>query len=134
MKRVAALLLVYALMLAPVLAALPAPGEPGAPNDPRYCGEPKRTAKGVIVRSQAQLKAFASVFPCPASLQPSPSCEGWDIDHVIPLVDGGCDKPINMHWLPNAIKSCASPACKDRWERLYHALPRKAVSLKGTSP
>lgn len=122
----------WLLLLLPcaALAHLPAPGEPGAPNDPRYCGEPARTEAGVIKRNRAMLRQFAAVFPCPSTLQPSTSCPGWAIDHVIPLATGGCDQPVNLQWLPVAIKSCARPECKDRFERTYHAIPRKPVNLK----
>lgn len=132
MKRLAAslaLLLLAACLLVPLfaLAQLPAPGQPGAINDPRYCGEPARDANGVIKRNRAVLRAFAKVFPCPSTLQPAPSCPGWAIDHTIPLASGGCDSPANLTWLPDAIKRCAEPACKDRWERIYHATPRRRI-------
>jgi hypothetical protein len=128
-KRLALTLL---LVTCQALAALPAPGEPGAPADPRYCGEPSRNPDGTIKRSRAVLIRFAKVFPCPATLMPVRSCKGWALDHTIPLADGGCDSPINLTWLPTAIKSCAGAACKDRWERIYHAHPRAPVNLKGS--
>ncbi len=111
-------------------AQLPPPGAPGAINDPRYCGEPERTPQGRIKRSKAVLREFAKIFPCPATLQPVPSCPGWAIDHTIPLAMGGCDSVINLSWLPDEIKSCASDWCKDRWERVYHAAPRLPVVIE----
>ncbi len=108
---------------------LPAPGQPGAPNDPRYAGEPKRDKHGRIVRSRAVLRQFAKVFPCPSTLKPVPQCPGWAIDHVIPLQRGGADAQINLQWLPVQIKSCAKPWCKDRFERAYHAIPRQRIDL-----
>ncbi len=119
------------LLLLPLLALaqLPAHGEPGAVNDPRYCGEPLRDADGRIKRSRAVLREFAKVFPCPRTLEPVTSCPGWSINHTIPLASGGCDSQLNLQWLPNVIKTCASPWCVDRWERTYHALPRRAVVL-----
>lgn len=116
------------LIASPVLALMPAPGTPGAPNDPRYCGEPARYRDGTIKRSQAVLRQFVTVFPCPATLQPTTTCEGWAVDHVLPRASGGCDAPVNLQWLPDAIKSCAGTLCKDRWERKYHAIPRQAVT------
>ncbi|HSW19542.1 MAG TPA: HNH endonuclease signature motif containing protein [Ramlibacter sp.] len=116
------------VLCAPALAQLPAPGQPGAIDDPRYCGEPARNADGVIKRNRAVLREFARVFPCPATLQPVPSCPGWAIDHTIPLASGGCDAIPNLTWLPDAIKRCADSACKDRWERRYHAHPRAPVN------
>lgn len=129
---VRALLLALLLPLA-ALARLPTPGTPGAPQDARYCGEPARDARGRIVRHRAELRRFAAVFPCPATLEAgSTSCPGWAIDHVIPLASGGCDTPINLQWLPTRIKSCAGQLCKDRWERRYHSLQRQRINLKGS--
>jgi hypothetical protein len=121
------LLLVGLLAGTAARADLPAAGQPGAVNDLRYCGEPARTADGRIKRSRAVLREFAKVFPCPETLEPVPSCPGWAIDHVIPLAVGGCDAPVNLQWLPDSIKSCGDGDCKDRWERIYHAQPRRAV-------
>lgn len=111
------------------LAVLPSAGEPGAVNDPRYCGEPARDKSGKIKRSQTVLKNFTAVFPCPSTLQNTSSCPGWAIDHTIPLASGGCDSPANLTWLPDAIKSCSNDACKDRWERKYNAMPRQIITL-----
>lgn len=119
------------LMMTLAHATLPEPGTPGSINDPRYCGEPARTAEGKIKRSRVVLRDFAKVFPCPSTLEAKPSCVGWAIDHVIPLADGGCDAQINLQWLPDSIKSCAGHECKDRWERVYHNIPRKIVNTKG---
>ena len=41
-------LLIGGLLSFSALAELPAPGQPGAPADPRYCGEPERDAGGKI--------------------------------------------------------------------------------------
>lgn len=127
-ERMKHLLVALALLVAcSAQATLPMPGEPGAINDPRYCGEPERTKEGKIKRSRVLLRNFAKVFPCPSTLAATPSCVGWAIDHVIPLADGGCDAQINLQWLPDTIKSCAGHECKDRWERIYHGWPRKAI-------
>lgn len=124
------IILTTALLLSTqVFAQLPAPGEPGAINDLRYCGEPARYDSGRIKRSGTVLREFAKVFPCPSTLEPVISCEGWQIDHVIPLASGGCDSAINLQWLPLSIKTCSDKSCKDRWERIYHALPRRSINL-----
>ncbi len=128
MKAFVAFLMYFAALTAH--ATLPAPGQPGAVNDLRYCGEPQRNGDGTIHRSVTQLRHFVSVFPCPATLVPSTSCPGWSIDHIIPLSTGGCDAPVNMIWLPDQLKSCAGKVCVDRWERQYHAVPRQKVSLQ----
>ena len=119
-----AVLFVFGLLMHAVLAAaaLPAPGEPGAPADPRYCGEPARYANGKIKRSRAVLRHFVSVHPCPSNGLADVSCPNWAIDHVIPLASGGCDEIGNLQWLPDAIKSC-SAICKDRFERVINDIP-----------
>ena len=125
MRRIFALAL---LTCTAAFAQLAAPGDPGAPADLRYCGEPARDASGRIKRSQAMLRAFVREFPCPVTLASDLStCPGWQIDHVIPLASGGCDMPENMQWLPVQIKTCPGLACKDRWERKYHAQPRNII-------
>lgn len=85
--------------------------------DPRFCGAPERYADGTIKRSTTQRAYFVRMHPCPATGQVTGSCPGWSVDHIIPLVCGGCDAPSNMQWLDNRIKTCAGDACKDRWER-----------------
>lgn len=91
-----------------------------AQTDPRFIGEPARYADGTIKRSQYQRALFVQMYPCPATGETSGTCSGWQVDHVIPLACGGIDAPINMQWLPIAIKSCALSSglpCKDRFER-----------------
>jgi len=129
------------LVVVQAVAQLPPPGELGATDDPRYCGEPARealkdgqTTLPKIKRSRAVLRHFVAIFPCPSTLEKSYSCPGFAIDHTIPLSMGGCDSQVNLTWLPDLIKSCASPECKDRWERKYHALPRQAVPMNGKDP
>lgn len=110
-------------------AALPPPGSADAPDDLRYCGEPTRDKNGRVTRSSVQLRKFVAVFPCPRTLLHVTSCEGWQIDHIIPRVMGGCDIPLNMQWLPKAIKTCGGHTCKDRWEQQYHSVPRKPIEV-----
>lgn len=82
-------------------------------TETRYCGEPKRTASGKIKRSAEVRREFERLYPLPPGYDRSK----WQIDHVIPLVRGGCDAVRNMQWLPESIKTCAADDCKDRWER-----------------
>lgn len=86
-------------------------------TDPRYCGVPKRDSSGNIIRSLAAKNEFRSVHPCPVTGKTTGACTGWQVDHVIPLACGGCDSIGNMQWLPEQIKSCKEPYCKDRFER-----------------
>lgn len=86
----------------------------------RYCGTPTRDADGSIHRSSAVIAAFKRAHPCPGNQKTSSACPGWAIDHVIPLICGGCDSVPNMAWMPNAIKSGPGTLPKDRWEqRVY---------------
>lgn len=142
MKRTAMALIFLVVLFAlavPLAFAqqLPAPGEPGAPEDPRYCGEPERYTNGQIKRSRAVLRHFVAVHPCPSNGLPDVGCPNWAIDHVIPLASGGCDEIGNLQWLPDAIKSCAV-ICKDRFERTINAIPRRqfhpATTTTSSSP
>ena len=108
--------------------------EPVAPAiDPmkeyRQCGAPERDAKGVIKRSAAVIAAYKKIHPCPATGKSTGACTGWAIDHIIPLAKGGCDAVVNMAWMPDKIKSCATPYCIDRWERTYYGVPHGLVVL-----
>lgn len=88
----------------------------------RYCGTPVRDAHGAIVRSQAVLHAFQRLHPCPSTGKTTGACPGWALNHVIPLACGGCDAVSNLDWMPDEIKSCAQPWCRDRFERkIYDA-------------
>lgn len=123
------LISLLALVALHAMAELPAPGTPGAPKDPRYCGEPERYIDGTIKRSAAALNAFAEENPCPLTLSGRTGCIDWQINHLRPLADGGCDTPINMWWFPKHIKTCREDWCIDRWERKYNAIPRQPVLL-----
>lgn len=90
-------------------------------KDYRYCPSVVRDANGVIKRSSAVLTAFRKLHPCPSTGLKSGACEGWSINHNIPLACGGCDAVYNLSWLPNQIKSCADPWCVDRFERKINA-------------
>lgn len=113
MKHLICLALASALCC-PTYAVLPAPGAHGAPNDPRYCGEPTRGKDGSIKRSDIARARFIATWPMPLDGQL------WYVDHVIPLVQGGCDAPMNMQWLPARLKTCAV-YCKDRFEQRVYA-------------
>lgn len=91
-----------------------------AAADMRFCGAaPVRAADGSIARSAAEVREFKRQHPCPTTGLPTGACAGWAVDHVIPLVCGGCDMVENMQWLPTTLKSCAG-TCKDRWEQLVY--------------
>jgi hypothetical protein len=82
--------------------------------DTRYCGEPKRYENGRIVRSLAVLEEFKRQYPLPAHLKRNE----FEINHVIPLVCGGCDSVENLIWMHKLAKTCAEDYCQDRHERI----------------
>jgi hypothetical protein len=86
-------------------------------NDPRYCGEPARTPAGTIVRSAKVRSDYKKIVPCPITGLSTGACPGWQIDHIVPLVCGGCDRLDNVAWMDNRIKTCADDWCKDRYEQ-----------------
>lgn len=100
----------------------------GQLTETRYCGEPRRDARGHIVRRSDVMLAFQKIHPCPSTGLPYGACPSWAKDHVIPLACGGCDAVPNMQWLPDSIKSAAGAFPKDRWERKVYALPESPMS------
>lgn len=83
----------------------------------RCCIEPVRKVDGTIARNRSVIERFRKRFPCPTGAKHNESCEGWAVDHVIPLACGGRDIVSNLQWLPDEIKSTDNPNAKDRWER-----------------
>lgn len=53
---------------------------------------------GEVVRSHAELRAFAREHPCPANGLPNYPCPGYVVDHLWPLCAGGPDRRENMQW------------------------------------
>jgi hypothetical protein len=86
----------------------------------RYCGKTERDAKVAA--------AFRRQNPCPATGLTTGACPDWQVDHVKPIDNGGCDSVSNMQWLPTWLKTCAGH-CKDRWERKINCRP---ISEGGT--
>jgi hypothetical protein len=100
-----------------------------ADTDSRYCTiNPLRTTEGKIARSSSEIAKFKRVHPCPVNNRKYGSCPGWNIDHIIPLANGGCDKIHNMQWLPVEIKRCSSDYCKDRWELRVYKKPEPSYN------
>lgn len=89
-------------------------------TDYRYCGEPKRNKDNTIKRSNAVREAFERIYPLP----PGNKRSEWQLDHVLPLSEGGCDAVFNMQWLPISIKTCSDDKCKDRFERIIYPAKR----------
>lgn len=82
--------------------------------DSRYCGEPKRDASGRIIRSTTVIAEFQRLYPLP----PNFNRRDYQINHVVPLVCGGCDSIENMIWMHVKAKTCAEDYCQDRHEQL----------------
>jgi hypothetical protein len=108
-------------MRATVFAIMMAAASVAFAGDVRVChtnpdGIP-RNADGTIKRSQAARRNFVREHPCPSTGLTTGACAGWYIDHVIPLVCGGCDDVINMQWLPEAMWKE-----KSKWERSVYCV------------
>lgn len=52
-----------------------------------------------IPRDKAQVRAFRSEHPCPATGLKRGACPGFEVDHVQSLCSGGADKKENLQWL-----------------------------------
>lgn len=88
--------------------------------DYRYLGTVARNTSGDTARSTAVIYAFRKKWRCPSTGLHLGGCEGWAIDHVVPLACGGVDAVYNLQWLPNEAKNTASPLAKDRFERVVY--------------
>ena len=75
-----------------------------------------------IHRSQAEVRAFMRLHPCPSTHKNHPPCPGWIVDHVKPLACGGADDPSNMQW-----QTVADAKAKDKWERKNCPPPKPSV-------
>ena len=95
----------------------------------RYVTEIKRDANGQIVRRADVRAAFKKIHVCPSTGKTIGACDGWQIDHTIPLKCFGSDSVSNLAWLPIAIKSRAGIYPKDRWELKVYCKPRQLVIL-----
>lgn len=88
----------------------------------RYCGPPKRNARGDIIRRADVLTAFQKIHPCPSTGLTTGACPGYAKNHDRPLACGGCDAVSNMSWLALDIKTGVGPHKIDRIERKINAL------------
>ena len=70
------------------------------------------TAEAKQQRSYKAKVEFKQQHSCPANGATKGRCEGYIIDHIIPLACGGADSPENMQW-----QTKADAKAKDKWER-----------------
>src|SRR5438309_189870 len=69
---------------------------------PERCPSCERDCSGKIKRSAAARRQFRNANPCPPTGKTSGECPGYEIDHRVPLYQGGADEPGNMRWLTTA--------------------------------
>jgi len=97
-------LLLLAVLLLPASAKVssthrPAPKPYSRAASKSKCYACARDARGRIKRSAAARHRFQKRNPCPATGRTSGPCPGYQIDHRVPLNQGGADTPSNMQWL-----------------------------------
>ena len=80
----------------------------------------------VYARDPAQVRAFRKSFPCPSTGKTTGACQGWVVDHVVPLCWGGKDIPANMQW-----QEVRQSYLKDRFEREACAMKKKYSAATG---
>ncbi len=76
-----------------------------------------------LPRSAAEVLAFKRHNPCPATGLRRGRCPGYQVDHIVPLCNGGIDARSNMQWL-----SVEAHAAKTRLD------VRKCRELRHTFP
>lgn len=116
------------LMLCAIVFAFPAVS--GPLDETRYCGPPARNAAGVIIRRSDVRTAFKKIHPCPSTGLTSGACPGWQINHTVPLICGGCDSLSNLSYMPTILKAGPGALPIDRWElKVYCVDQRELVPM-----
>jgi hypothetical protein len=77
-----------------------------------YEAVPVSAACPPIKRSQAVVRQFRKIHPCPATGRTTGACKNWVIDHRYPLCAGGKDAVANLAW-----QELQASRDKDRLER-----------------
>lgn len=67
-------------------------------HNANYCIPCERDSHDHIKRSLEAKHEFKREHPCPSTGNFKGRCEGYIIDHTIPLKRGGADIPSNMQW------------------------------------
>jgi hypothetical protein len=88
MDRLLILMIISLVLASPIAQA----------QSSNYCTSCERDSQGHIKRSLEAKHEFKRQQPCPANGKSKGRCEGYIIDHVVPLKRGGADSPSNMQW------------------------------------
>ena len=88
MKKISVVLLIVGLLVSSSLFAY----------NSNYCIPCERDSHGNIKRSLEAKHEFRSQHPCPSTGNTKGRCEGYIVDHIVPLKRGGADAPSNMQW------------------------------------
>jgi hypothetical protein len=72
------------------------------------CAVPQKEAKK---RDTRMRQLFLANNPCPSTGKTKGACEGFIVDHIVPIKRGGGDHPYNMQW-----QTVQDAKDKDRWE------------------
>lgn len=102
-------------------------GRGAAATDAQAVAE--RTRENRALRSALAKTNVADYFDllCPPKYRPLPKAFASQINVFHTCVVRLRSTSLRR-WLPTAIKSCAERQCKDRFERIYHAIPRRKVA------
>jgi hypothetical protein len=98
-------------------------------------------AEACTKRSQSANVAFKHQHPCLATGSPNGPCEGYVIDHIVPVACHRADAPSNMQWQTVAdakskrqvggqgVREVSKPP-KTGWAARHHAASQSCASVR----